>query len=53
MGQLPRHLVLLLKQQFDTGKVFEISDTFTIDDSGMQTRLQHENMLVAVQNHWK
>ena len=27
--------------------------TFSMHDLGMQTCLQHENMLVPVQNHWE
>ena len=34
-------------------EAFKISHTFSMDDSGTQTCLEHENMLVAVQNHWE
>ena len=33
--------------------VLKISHTFSMDDSGAQTCLQHENMLVPVQSHWE
>ena len=32
-------------------EALKISHTFSMDDSGAQTCLQHENMLVPVQNH--
>ena len=34
-------------------ETLKISHTFSIDDSGMQTCLQQENMLVPVQNYWE
>ena len=33
-------------------EALKISHTFSMDDSDVQTCLQHENMLVPVQNHW-
>ena len=34
-------------------EALKVAHTFSMDDSGAQTRLQHENMLVPVQNHWE
>ena len=46
MGQLPKHLVALILQEQVSYEVLKISHTFSMDDSGTQTCLQHENMLV-------
>ena len=49
-------LELFVKIAFDTQVSYEalkISHTFSIDNSGAQTCLQHENMFTTVQNHWE
>ena len=45
--------VLRYGQEQVSYEVLKISHTFSMDDSDVQTCLQHENMLVPVQNHWE